>query len=43
MEGFEHRLENLRLLYDQGLSTVGWNQFEIINLKYENQVVCTKR
>jgi cell division protein FtsQ len=43
LEGFEVRLDNLRSLYDQGFSTAGWNQFEIINLKYENQVVCTKR
>ena len=43
MNEFEARLKKLRTLYEQGFSTVGWNQFEIINLKYENQVVCTKR
>ena len=43
MDDFEARLDNLRKLYNQGFSTVGWNQFETINLKYENQVVCTKR
>jgi len=43
MNEFDIRLDNLKILYEQGFSTVGWNQFEIINLKYENQVVCTKR
>jgi cell division protein FtsQ len=43
VDGFEARLDNLRTLYEQGFSTMGWNRFEIINLKYVNQVVCTKR
>ncbi|MBL7113195.1 MAG: hypothetical protein ISS19_14760 [Bacteroidales bacterium] len=43
MNEFETRLNNLKTLYDQGFSSVGWNQFEKINLKYKNQVVCTKR
>jgi len=43
MNDFEIRLNKLETMYDQGFSTVGWNQFEEINLKYKNQVVCTKR
>ncbi len=33
----------LRTLYSEGFSREGWNQYEIINLKYDKQVICTKR
>lgn len=28
---------------DEGLNVVGWNRYSEINLKYDNQVVCTKK
>jgi len=37
------KLRNLELLYRQGLSEHGWNTYGTINLKYTNQVICTKR
>lgn len=40
---FEYKFRKLYTLYKKGFSQVGWNQYEIINLKYSNQVVCTKR
>jgi cell division protein FtsQ len=43
MEQWELKLRNLELLYRQGLSVYGWNTYGIINLKYTNQVICTKR
>lgn len=43
MDQWERKLRNLELLYSQGLSTYGWNTYETINLKYTNQVICTKR
>jgi cell division protein FtsQ len=43
MDHWESKLRNLELLYSQGLSTYGWNTYETINLKYTNQVICTKR
>ncbi|MCP4314088.1 MAG: FtsQ-type POTRA domain-containing protein [Bacteroidetes bacterium] len=43
MDQWEKKLRNLELLYRQGLSTEGWNTYETINLKYTNQVICTKR
>jgi len=43
MEQWERKLDNLELLYRQGLSRYGWNNYETINLKYTNQVICTKR
>ena len=43
MEQWEIKLRNLELLYQQGLSAYGWNTYRTINLKYTNQVICTKR
>jgi cell division protein FtsQ len=40
--GFEEKLEHLRLFYQQALNNVGWNRYSKINLKYKNQIVCTK-
>jgi cell division protein FtsQ len=33
----------LKTLYTEGFSREGWNRYEIINLKYDRQVICTKR
>jgi len=43
MEQWELKLRNLELLYQQGFSAYGWNNYRTINLKYTNQVICTKR
>ena len=43
MDQWELKLSNLELLYKQGLSAHGWNNYRTINLKYTNQVICTKR
>ncbi len=43
MDQWEKKLRNLELLYRQGLSRYGWNTYETINLKYTNQVICSKR
>ncbi len=43
MEKWEKKLRNLELLYTQGLPIYGWNSYRTINLKYTNQVICTKR
>ncbi len=43
MELWKKKLGNLALLYEQGLPLYGWNSYGIINLKYTNQVICTKR
>ncbi len=42
-EHFEEKLDNLRLFYKQAIPKVGWEKYSIINLKYKNQIVCTKR
>jgi cell division protein FtsQ len=43
LENFEEKLENLRLFYEQAVPKVGWEKYEIINLKYKNQIVCSKK
>ena len=42
IENYPENLDKLRLFYDKGLNKVGWNRYSVINLKYKNQVVCTK-
>jgi len=39
----ENKLENLVAFYKQGLIRGPWDRYEVINLKYKDQVVCTKR
>jgi cell division protein FtsQ len=42
VEDCEENLNKLKLFYEKGLNKVGWNKYSKINLKYKNQVVCTK-
>jgi cell division protein FtsQ len=40
----EEKFKKLKLFYTDGLNkTDGWNKYSIINIKYKNQVVCTKK
>jgi cell division protein FtsQ len=36
------KFDKLRAFYHHGLSRAGWNYYKRINLKYQNQVVCSK-
>jgi len=41
---FEEKFEKLKLFYTEGLNkTDGWNKYSTVNIKYKNQVVCTKK
>ncbi|MGM0530126.1 MAG: cell division protein FtsQ/DivIB [Bacteroidota bacterium] len=42
-EDYREKLRNLRAFYNKGLNNVGWNQYLKINLKYDNQIICTKK
>lgn len=42
-DGFDGKLDNLRLFYDKVIPKTGWEKYSIINLKYKDQIVCTKR
>lgn len=39
----QRKLKNLRTFYEKVLPTVGWNKYSLINLEYENQVICKKK
>ncbi len=43
IEDKENKFKKLMMLYEEGLEYEGWNSYEKINLKYKNQVICTKR
>lgn len=40
---YQLKLRNLKALYDQAFPKIGWDYYSKINLKYTNQVVCTKK
>lgn len=40
----EEKFNKLLIFYQQGLNTTGWwDKYSIINLKFKNQIVCTKK
>ena len=41
-ENYEDQFKRLLQFYHHGVKKVGWNVYKIINLKYNNQIVCTK-
>ena len=43
VDDMHEKFENLEAFYEQGLSRYGWNKYKTINLKFKNQIVCTKR
>ncbi len=43
MDDAEGKLQKLELFYKKALVREGWDKYEIINLKYKNQVVCEKK
>lgn len=42
-ENLDEKLHKLMIFYKKGLSKTGWNEYSVINLKFHNQVVCTKK
>ncbi|MDR1436585.1 MAG: cell division protein FtsQ, partial [Candidatus Symbiothrix sp.] len=42
LEDCEEHLEKLKVFYEKILNKVGWNKYSKINLKYKNQIVCTR-
>jgi cell division protein FtsQ len=38
----EEKFRNLQLFYQQGLPLAGWDTYSALNLKYNNQIICTK-
>ena len=42
-DDLDDKFERLMALYDQALPRVGWDRYKVVNLKYNDQVVCKKR
>ena len=43
LENYKEKLDRLYALYMEGFNKIGWNKYKLITLKYEGQVVCTKK
>ena len=43
LDGYQAKLAKFARFVDEGLNVVGWNRYSAINLKYDNQVVCTRK
>lgn len=43
IENFQRKFQKLGALYTKGFSKKGWNTYSKINLRYKDQVVCTKK
>jgi cell division protein FtsQ len=42
IEDMEGKFENLMAFYKEALKEKGWKKYKIVNVKYKNQVICTK-
>ncbi len=43
IDNINQKFKKLNAIYQDVFSKVGWNKYSIINLKYSNQVICTKK
>jgi len=43
IDDYQAKLKKLMAFYQNGLNQLGWNKYSAINLKYKNQVVCTRK
>ncbi len=37
------KFKKLKVFYKEGLSKAGWEKYDTINIKYKNQIICSKR
>lgn len=42
LEGIERKFDKLLRFYEKGLAHIGWEEYRIIDIRYEDQVVCKK-
>ncbi|MBE6212261.1 MAG: hypothetical protein E7129_03885 [Rikenellaceae bacterium] len=38
----DEKLKKLQTFYDDGLAHMGWNQYKIVDVRYNKQVICTE-
>ncbi len=39
----ENKMTRLKAFYRKGLPSAGWNTYSMLNLKYKEQIICTKK
>jgi cell division protein FtsQ len=39
----DEKFRKLFAFYRYGLNKIGWNKYSIINIKFKNQVICSKQ
>ena len=42
IDNMKEKFDNLFIFYKQALNKIGWKKYKTINLKYKNQIVCSK-
>lgn len=43
IDNMENKFDKLIVFYQEGISKTGWDKYKSINLKFDNQVVCSKK
>ncbi len=43
VDDLDEKFHRLQLFYQQGMDASRWNKYSIINLKFKDQIVCTKK
>ncbi len=43
LDQLNEKFSRLELFFAKGLNVVGWNRYKEINLKFDNQIVCTRK
>lgn len=43
LENYNEKFSRFALFIEKGLNVVGWNRYSVINLSFDNQVVCTRK
>lgn len=43
IDNFDKKLNKLKIFYTEGLNHTDWNAYDTINIKFKNQVICTKK
>lgn len=43
LDNLELKLDNLLAFYEKIIKFKGWNYYTSVNLKYDNQIICTKK
>ncbi len=43
LDNYVNKFFNLKAIYYKGFTNLGWQKYKAVNLKFGNQVICTKR